>query len=171
VVLSDAPIPPDSTEAVDQQAYWGINITHIEQALSHLLGEGQEVSEGGVLTSPSWLGPISRVPSTHCVSSHTLFPVSQGVQSHPVSSLTLCPVTPCFQSHRVSGHTLFPVSQGVRSHPVSSLTGCPVTPCFQSHRVSSHTLFPVSQGVQSAPHTVTGCVPAKCVLLYLCCVC
>jgi hypothetical protein len=43
VVLSDAPIPPDSTEAVDQQAYWGINITHIEQALSHLLGEGQEV--------------------------------------------------------------------------------------------------------------------------------
>lgn len=46
MVLSDAPIPPDSTEAVDQQAYWGINITHVEQALSHLLGEGQEVCEG-----------------------------------------------------------------------------------------------------------------------------
>jgi hypothetical protein len=94
VVLSDAPIPPDSTEAVDQQAYWGINITHIEQALSHLLGEGQEVSEGGVLTSPSWLGPIPRAPSTHSVSSHTLFPVSQCVQTHPVSSLTVCPVCP-----------------------------------------------------------------------------
>jgi len=46
VVLSDAPIPPDSTEALDQQAYWGINVTHVEAALAHLLGEGQEVSEG-----------------------------------------------------------------------------------------------------------------------------
>jgi hypothetical protein len=44
VVLSDAPIPPDSTEALDQQNYWGINITQVETALSHLLGEGQEVS-------------------------------------------------------------------------------------------------------------------------------
>jgi hypothetical protein len=49
VVLSDAPIPPDSTEALDQQAYWGINITQVETALSHLLGEGQEVST-------PWLG-------------------------------------------------------------------------------------------------------------------
>jgi hypothetical protein len=44
VVLSDAPIPADSTEALDQQNYWGINVTLVETALSHLLGEGQEVS-------------------------------------------------------------------------------------------------------------------------------
>lgn len=44
MVLSDAPIPADSTEALDQQNYWGINVTLVETALSHLLGEGQEVS-------------------------------------------------------------------------------------------------------------------------------
>lgn len=43
-MLTDAPIPPDSNEAVDQQAYWGINVTHVEAALAHMLGEGQEVS-------------------------------------------------------------------------------------------------------------------------------
>ncbi|KAF8055392.1 hypothetical protein HT031_006759 [Scenedesmus sp. PABB004] len=42
VVLSDRPISPDDAMAATQENYWGINVTHVEAALAHLLGEGQE---------------------------------------------------------------------------------------------------------------------------------
>lgn len=43
VVLTDAPLSANPAESVSQEAWWGINVTHIEAALSHLLGEGEEV--------------------------------------------------------------------------------------------------------------------------------
>jgi hypothetical protein len=44
VVLTDAPLASNPQESVSQEAWWGINVTHIEAALSHMMGEGQEVS-------------------------------------------------------------------------------------------------------------------------------
>lgn len=48
VVLSDHAVSPDVAAAQTQESYWGINITHVEAALAHLLAEGQE---GVVITT------------------------------------------------------------------------------------------------------------------------
>jgi hypothetical protein len=48
VVLSDHPITADESVAQTQENYWGINVTHVEAALGHLLSEGQE---GVVITT------------------------------------------------------------------------------------------------------------------------
>eukprot|EP00879_Flechtneria_rotunda_P030256 GHRR01032864.1.p1 GENE.GHRR01032864.1~~GHRR01032864.1.p1 ORF type:complete len:252 (+),score=57.93 GHRR01032864.1:312-1067(+) len=42
VVLADHPISVEAQASQRQDDYWGINVTQIEAALAHLLGEGQE---------------------------------------------------------------------------------------------------------------------------------
>jgi hypothetical protein len=48
VVLSDHPVSADESISQTQENYWGINVTHVEAALAHLLSEGQE---GVVITT------------------------------------------------------------------------------------------------------------------------
>lgn len=48
VVLSDHPVTADESIAQTQENYYGINVTHVEAALAHLLSEGQE---GVVITT------------------------------------------------------------------------------------------------------------------------
>lgn len=42
MVLTDHPISDDDPTSMTQDDYWGVNVTHVEAALGHLLGEGQE---------------------------------------------------------------------------------------------------------------------------------
>lgn len=48
MVLSDHPVTADESIAQTQENYYGINVTHVEAALAHLLSEGQE---GVVITT------------------------------------------------------------------------------------------------------------------------
>lgn len=42
MVLTDYAVTAESAISQTQENYFGINVTHIENALAHLLGEGQE---------------------------------------------------------------------------------------------------------------------------------